>query len=234
MAIDLQICNEALSEIGARSEITDVNEVSTEGKAARLFYDSVRKRLLRAVHWGFARRTALLTLDGTLDAGTSTYPFLYSYLMPANSLAVRYILPTNAGDLTNPGPPQRDCRFLFSNTTVVDVEVQRLVSNTPDAVAVYTGDITTVDFFDDLFRGAFVAILASKFAMPCTGNVSLKSQYEQIAAQHIMTAQAVDANEAVPSTEHTPDWLLARGIASMYPPEWGMYYASPIQMNWGA
>lgn len=232
MTIDLQICNEALAEIGARSTIADPAEVSTEANAARLFFDVMRQRLLRAVHWGFARQTLLLTQSGTLQNGTSPYPYLYQYDLPDDSLTIRYILPTNAGDLTAPLSPRRDCRFLV--TLNADADAKVIVSNVPYAVAVYTADVDDVTLFDPLFHAAYVAALAAKFVMPCTGNVALKSTYQQIAELTLQTAQAADANEAVPSTDSIPDWLLARACGYAYSGNsWGNWYQYPSPMSWG-
>ena len=63
----VDICNMALSEIGARVKIT--NLTTDTGPAAvhcNIWYDQLRKQLLRSAPWGFARYTIVLTPTGSI------------------------------------------------------------------------------------------------------------------------------------------------------------------------
>lgn len=100
MTSETDICNRALAESGARSSIASLTENSTEAKAAAQFYQSVRDQVLRAARWGFARKTATLSLlkaaPGTPEstvAASSVWtsaspapPWLYSYALPSDCM----------------------------------------------------------------------------------------------------------------------------------------------------
>ena len=102
MTAPVDICNQALAESAARASIGNIGEDSPEGQAAEQFYTSVRDQVLRAARWGFARKTALLSLlkasPGTPESTVTTAttwtaafpppPWLYSYAKPADALTV--------------------------------------------------------------------------------------------------------------------------------------------------
>lgn len=222
MTSPVDICNRALSEAGARSTITDVDDGSEEGTVCALWYDVMRRRLLRAAPWAFARKTFSLSQLGSALDNTAPYPWLYKYTYPADCLRLRYILPptpprgdTNVvGTLSdNPyfGGPSRANRFIVANDTDAEGNNRRVVlANIQSAQAVYIRDEQNPDIFDDLFTGALEAALAAKFAIPLSGNVAMRAQFIQSASDAIIQARAAD-NEALPTVDHTPDWIEARG-----------------------
>lgn len=226
MTTDVDICNRALGEIGARTLIASLAEATPAGRACALNYDTMRRQILRAAPWGFARKTLQLTRLGLLTdtPPASPYPWLAKFVYPADCLKVRYVLPTPAATSTPGVPnvsdmgfgqsamPSRNNRYLpaFDDSVVPSKKV--LLSNLSDVTCIYTADVVDPDLWDDLFANALVMGLANKLVMPLSGNVKLKSSYAQMAEQSILTARAVDGNEAVPSTDHTPDWITARGI----------------------
>ncbi len=234
MAADVTaICNQALGEMGARAQITDfLTDTTQAGKMCRLFYNPTRQALLRSAPWGFARKTAALTSISLLTDNPqgSVYPWLDMYEYPADCLKMRYILPppvvTNNADpdvsvqyIYPWCPPSRQWRFLpsFADVPAVDPEdppvpTKVLLANVLEALGVYTADVEETTFFDILFEQALVAALASKLILPLAGNVNLKSGFLKVAADALLQARAVDGNEALPSTDHSVDWMVARGV----------------------
>lgn len=251
MTTDVDICNRALDEIGARVVVTTLSENTPQGKACSRQYDPMRRQLLRAAPWGFARKTAALTPLGLLtdNPPASPYPWLAKYAYPADCEKVRYVLPTptsfnvvgvpNVSDIGfNPYVmPSRSNRFLpaYDDTGATPAKV--LLSNLPLLTCVYTVDVVNPDLFDVLYTNALVMALANKLVMPLSGNVKLKASYAQLAEQAILQARAVDGNEAVPSTSHTPDWITTRGIApyGFAGTEFnqGLCYGFDENINWG-
>lgn len=249
MASDIDLCNRALAEIRARATIASLEEVSTEAQNCRLFYDSTRKQLLRSAHWGFARRQVPLSLLGTLVAGTSEYPWAYSYEYPARCIKMRYILPSppvgSDSALVVPGSswnpylsPSRANRFLISSIDD-DASASRVVlSNVKDAIGVFTSNVTNVDLFDPLFEEALVKALAAKLVIPLAGEVKMKADLESFAYNAVVSARVADGNEALPTTAHTPDWIAARNqdygarfLDSQF--ALGEWYAGWDQLSWG-
>lgn len=237
------ICNQALAEIGARATITSLDDPSKEAAACKIFYDSCRVQLLRAVHWGFARMTQPLTELGNLQAGTSVYPWAYKYAYPADCIRLRYVLCQPPTGYTPPvgeslffnsfQMPSRDNRFLVSN----DGTQRVILSNVQNAIAVYTFDNTDLDTWDSFFGNAMNSALAARLAIAISGNVGMKQQFEAEAAQSIIDARVADANETLSSTDHTPDWIRARGVPAYAGPigvyGLGMWYQGYDTGAWG-
>lgn len=251
MTTDVDICNRALAEIGARVIIASLAEATPAAKNCNLLYNPMRQQILRAAPWAFARKTLAITPIGLLtdNPPASPYPWLAKYLYPADCLKVRYILPTptatavsgvpNVSDVgMNPyAMPSRNNRFLpaYDDTTLPAKKV--LLSNINNITLVYTVDVIDPTLFDALFQDALVMGLANKLVMPLSGNVKLKNGFAQMAQQSILTARAVDGNEAVPSTDHTPDWIVTRGvgpIAGQVPGfTGGSWFGGDEDINWG-
>lgn len=236
MASDVELCNRALAEIGTRSTISSLTEQSNEAQNCALIYDPMRRATLRAAHWSFAREQVSLSLLGQSSDGSSPFPFLYKYAYPSQGLALRYLIPPapDGGTWTVPLAPDRNCRFLIMNEKFEGVRRKIIVSNLASAIAVLTGDVTETNIFDSLYEDALVCALAAKLVIPLSGNIGMKQTYMAQAERVLQTAQAADANEAVPDTEHIPDWITARGFNMALPYNtWGMWYLSPSRMNWG-
>jgi hypothetical protein len=118
MSSPIDICNRALSDIGARANITSFSENSAAAQQCALWYDHLRKALLRGAHWNFARAQVELSPLGDLASGTSPYPWPFKYTYPPDALKVRYVLPpTPASGSLDPlfCTPSRNNRFLPIN-----------------------------------------------------------------------------------------------------------------------
>jgi hypothetical protein len=108
--------------------------------------------------------------------------------------------------------PSRQNRFIVAND-VDPLGAQRRVvlSNLNNAQAVYVVDVVDCDVMDESFQQALVSSLAAKFVIPLTGNKDMRAGFIQSASDAVIMARANDGNEAIPSTDHTPDWMRARG-----------------------
>ena len=138
MTAPSDIANRALDAIGSRVTIGDLNEGTTEAKAAVRVYQNVRKQVLRAANWNFARRQATLTLlqdatGQTAGVGTGTVgmrPWLYEYQWPMDGLRARWVpatmypitggstVPIMTGLAAVPFARQVPTRFLVAQDTV--------------------------------------------------------------------------------------------------------------------
>lgn len=241
MASEIDIANRALSEIGTRSTIASFSEGSAESEQCALWYDKLRQMLLRAAPWGFARKQATLSALGTLSAGTSQYPWPYKYAYPADALRVRYLLPPTPPIGNMPmfwGGPSRANRFLIGqDVNGLGQPIKVLLATLESAQAVYIADTTDVSLFDPSFDVALTALLSYKLVIPLSGNVAMKSEFRTLADSMITTARVADGNEAMPTTEHTPDWIMARGDGMVYPSmfgELGNWYLGYDNLDWGS
>ena len=256
MTSQVDICNRALSDCGARSTISSLTDGSIEAVQCSFWYEPSRKSLLRMANWAFARTQILLTQVGVLyPDNTSPYPELYSYVYPPDCLRVRYIIqqPTTisttsttyagGGSWTAGGSqPRRDNPFIIHTAKSSTGVLQKLLlTNIANAIAVYTLDLDDPDFFDDLFEEALVSLLSFRLCIPLTGNFALRQEFARAAKETLMVAQAADGNEAFASTDHTSDWIATRmigGSAGFNPysqdVSWGMWSEAFGSSPWGS
>jgi hypothetical protein len=241
------IANLALNEIASSNLIDSLTEQSSTAATVRAWYEPLRKALLRAAPWGCARTQRMLTQVGDSSAGTSPYPWSYKFAYPSDCVHLRYLLPTvPAGpvgpqvDVGAPPPqwqsPSRANRFLTHVEPGVGAGVYNkyIISNLPNAIAVFNLDVNNPDIWDPLFQLAMVAALASKLAMPVTGDTAIRDRMIQTAQNAINEARAASANEAIQTSDHIPDWIAGRnGYPSNYAPQWGTWLAPWSDMNWG-
>lgn len=263
MTAPADICNMALSDIGARATIAALTDPGPAAVACNIWYDKLRQMLLRTAPWGFARSTIALTQLGAITntPPDNIYPFPYKYAYPSDCIKFRYLLPPPTQPITgaivppttgNSAPlicapwalPSRHRRWLPSNEKYQQGGQGAILNRTvllateAQAYGVYTQDISDPDLFDIGFEQALVAALSSKLVMPITGKTTMKKDYEQIAELRISQARADDGNEAMPTTDHVPDWIRARGSQSFAIQDTplnglGFYMCSWDDMSWG-
>lgn len=246
-----EICNRALSLIGTRSQIQSLTEASKEARECSLWYDTLRRQALRAVHWGFARAQTNLSLLGQLDQNTSPWPWSFKYTYPASCCAVRYLLPPtppqNAGVVVTPrgtlsmpfnwNQASPVNRFIIANDLDQYNQQRRVVlSNVCEAQVVYTIDVTDTSLMDDLFQDAITHMLAARIVMQLTGKTSMINTWVGAALGAIDKARAADGNEAMPSTDHTPDWIAVRGVGAINPSiaAMGLWFTPWENPGWSA
>lgn len=212
----------ALALIGARSTITSINDGSNEADQCALFYVTVLKEVMRAVNWNFAKAQIDLTELGNAVDGTSIYPWAYKYAYPSDCLKERYIMPKyvtdNVDNIPYPGIPypfldyQRAVRFeVVTDLDASNNQIKVILTNQPQAIAVYTRYITATSLYDDQFVMAFTNLLASRICIPVSGNMSLGDRADKKALQAINNAAVTDGNEGLTMQDTTPDWIRTRG-----------------------
>jgi len=244
MADVTTLCNQALAAVGTRSTISSINEASNEARQLLIQFDPTRKHLLRAAHWGFARAyTALSVLKarygtpenpGPPPAGyfwspaspEPPPPWLFAYSLPTKYLALRYILPTSASEVSA-GPPIFGTQgpviwpenmvgpmVKFEITTLQHngAPVVCILTNMPKALACFTTDVTDPNQFDETFSRAFVQALASNVCQPLTGDLKLADALIKITNSIILEARVKSANEGLTALDIMPDWLRVRGL----------------------
>lgn len=238
MTTVLDIWNQALSECGARATVAATTELSKEAQTLSIHYSNVRTSVLRGAPWSCARVQVALDVEESYlhDPVDNQYPWLFSYTYPEDCVQMRYLLRPPSAGTTAPGwgVPDRNNRFLPGLNTDGDTRV--ILTNVESAIGVYTKDLTDVNLWDQGLQDAIVASLCAKIVIPMTGNVAMKSTFEQLASRAIVDARVQDANEAKPTTDHTPDWITARGCSPMAVgvlDNLGFWYTPHVNLTWG-
>lgn len=245
MTEKLDIVNRALAQIRGK-RLTNLLGPDNETYWANLFYDETRKALLRAAHWDFSRYTNYLVLQkaapGTPENTTSTSstwveatmpapPWLYQYAYPSDGLQVWMIVPqlpsgNGQGVVGTPAPYLQG--MLYARNMAVPFKAARgtntaseacriILTNQPDAIAVYSQDVEDPDLWDDSFTAAMTNALAARLALPVANNKQLWKVLAEQAMSTIHEARARDGNEGTTVDNHTPEWLAARGVNAVTP-----------------
>ncbi len=194
--------------------------------------------LHRAAHWNFARRQAngvvLKAAQGTPENPNGTtlpippVPWLYSYQVPVDSLAVRFIvpsLPSFAGSSPPPTTASVSAATQLPNGGMIPFQValgtdsmgnaiEIILTNQSQAILVYTANNPIPTTWDSMFEAAFVSALAAFLAAPLSGNLQLAQGAVAKAEGIIAKARAADGNETSITQDHVPDWIVARAGAA--------------------
>lgn len=236
----VQIANMALDVIGTRSTIASLSEGSAEANAIARHWDNAVDSMLRAAHWNFARKQVPLTLlrDAT-QAQTVPAPWLYEYGYPSDCVLLRQLMPMiqvqpippvstpgAVSPLSAYGPPPK-----FQIGTDLDFNgnpVSVLLTNQPQAIAIYTFRNTNTAMWDALFVQGMASYLGARVCLALTGDKTTARMALQEAQAYAEDAKAKNGNEGVTVIDTTPDWMRVRGYASDWAwPDGGMYTFGP-------
>jgi hypothetical protein len=153
----------ALSHIGSEARVSSISppDGSVEAGHCATFYDQARTEMLEPGNWAFAlKRQLLAQVTNTSNA------WAYAYTKPADcQRALRILRPSVAVTVFTQDRiayPHTDDR----DSAPFDVEGEVLYSNEPDAVLVYTRDVTDTTKFPASFVSALSYLLAAYVAGP--------------------------------------------------------------------
>ena len=190
MTSAVDICNNALSHTGTDAFIQSLDEASKEGKLCNRWYETTRDRMLRRFPWNFAQRRVILA-----DMGDPPTGWKYRYRYPVDALQVNHVYPTGEW---NPS-------FAFNgmNERLMPWEVassgdggRTILTNVPDAEAVFTARVTDPNVFDELFTDALEFAIASNIAMPLVSNPEIMEYLRNKVREVMSEAMQVNLTEA--------------------------------------
>ncbi len=177
------ICNQALGKIGISQFIADLDtEQSNEARVCRVYYEAARDRVLSAMPWGFAKRTAELQDIGTPPAG-----WLFRYRYPNDCLKARKLIETGA---TIEGQGVDFC--------VVEDEAnggKAICANSHPVSLIYSARITNVNLFTQAFNDTFSWSLAADIASPLSAATGMAQAANQAYTAMLTQSGAADMNE---------------------------------------
>lgn len=242
MASPVSLCNMALGQIVARTQITGLTPPSPPNNIAATImadlYQPQTDAVFRAAHWNCARKQAVLTLlkaavgtpenpDGALPA--PPIPWRYEYGYPADCLKVRFVIPqpnlpgaSSAPIMTSVGinyMPAVTTSLPFVPAIDLDPDgnqIRVILTNAPRAQAVYTARIDNVDLWDPSLQNAVVGALAAWACAPVSGSLDRQKIAIAIASNLIKSARDNDGNEGITQMDVIPDWMQVRNAGGGY------------------
>lgn len=197
MASIVQICNMALSHIGAGPLISSISppDGSVEAGYCATFYDMARTELLEPGTWAFAlRRAELATVTNPSSA------WVYAYALPSDCLrALRILRPSVA--VTVFTQDEVALRQDDRDGAPFDIEGQVLYSDQEAATLLYSVDVTDSARFTPSFAATLSYLLASYLAGPIIkGNegarVSDAMRSRAMSMAEVSLASAANASSA--------------------------------------
>jgi len=197
----VDICNLALSQIGATERIGSLTEGSKASKACALTYEHSRDAALSATDWPFCLRRATLAL---IEAAPSP-EWAYRYALPKDCVTCRYIETTIRRSMV-----PHDQQIPFQLESSEDGLFVTLMTDLPDAVLAYTTNLQGVGTWPPMFTRLVVKVLASDLAMAMTTDRNIRSDAEKIAYMALLSARAVVFNERTPDPDQDPETIQAR------------------------
>ncbi len=158
MVSKLDICNIALAHLG-QEPISSLGQEDERARRCSLFYEPVKKEVLRTHNWAFAGSQISLALL----AGNSEEEWPYMYAYPQDCLFLRRVFA--------PGPQGRN--GAFKEVYNQDLHARVIFSGIEQARAEYTRDVKDESLFDPAFVKAFSLALAADLAVALTGDSTL-------------------------------------------------------------
>jgi hypothetical protein len=149
MASQVQICNLALSRLGA-STITSLTDNTTEAKLCNTFFDDLADEVMVEGSWSSTiARTSLARTTNTPSFG-----FTYEFQLPVDPLCLKVL----AIDESVPGNIE------------YRIESDKLLIDESSVKIKYISQLQDTEDWDILLRKAFVARLSSELAYSLTGD----------------------------------------------------------------
>jgi hypothetical protein len=206
MASVVQICKMALSHIGSEARISSISppDGTVEAGYCASYYDPARTEMIELGNWQFTLKRAALT-----EVTNDSVSWAYAYALPSDCIKPRRIIQPQAG-LTVFTQDEAWISPNDNNGAVFEVEGDVIRTNMPDAVLVYSSDVTDTTQFSPSFSTALSYLLASYLAGPIIrGNDGLRIG-DGMRNRAMQMADASSANGTTERNDAVPDSIAAR------------------------
>lgn len=198
MASQVEICNRALTKLGA-ARITSLDDANKSARAMAALWDTVRRAELRVRNWSFALRRALLPALSAAPA----WGFARAFQLPADFLRLVqvndvFVAPGLADYRSGDDSPYAIEGMSLSTDFGAPLKLR------------YIADVTDTAAFDALF----VEALAAKLAYEAAYDINQSNQGREAAAQDykqaLLNASRANAVERPPQGFPDDSWMLGR------------------------
>lgn len=181
MASEVEICNRALSGIGAK-RINALTDASREAQECDLHFAFERDVLLSGFDWVFARGHHALAEMSVNDLEDQ---WAYKYAVPTDMLNIVWVNDISAARAAQASAQVRSCDYAIVG--------EFLYSDVEACYMGYTKTITDTSLFSTSFENALIWRLSAAIAMPITQSTRIADRAEQMAERVLSSAMATDA-----------------------------------------
>lgn len=219
MASVVDLCNIALSHLGARAQVSSIAppDGSVEAGYCARFYPIARREVIEAGNWSFSKkRVALAAVTNESTVWAYAYALPSDCMMALRVLRLQYIadaaifwpLTYEIGSF-----PQLDLLFTERGSADFEIEGSVIYTNEPEAVLLYKRDITDTTKFTPLMTSAVGMVLAGYLAGPIIKSIDgarVGAQWREQGYRMVAKAAASDANASSENNEFIPGQLAVR------------------------
>lgn len=220
MASAVDICNTALSLIGADALVSSISppDGSVEAGHCARFYPLARLAMIEMGNWSFPKTRAVLA-----EVDNVSTIWTYAYALPADAIDAKRILrpdsTTNSISMSDPFGslyPQVPSYFIAIDESAgapFELDGGVIRTNEPDATLIYSRDVTDTTKFSHSFVIALSYMLASYLAGPIIKGmpgIQIGKALRQEAMQLAAASSAGEANNGLTINEPVAAQLRAR------------------------
>jgi hypothetical protein len=207
------ISNMALNHLNHGIEISSMTEDSTEAKACNLMYDTALGIILRAYHWPFATKQAVLNLVVESPSGGE---WGYAYAYPSDCLMARRILGLSKGHSLPHDESGAEGRIPFKIAQRPEADetadVKCILTDEQEATMEYTKFEQRADRYPDDFALALSFKLAYLVAPRLTGGDKTRElRKDALELYRVTLAEAIAAN----ANEEQPEVTDESGLSAV-------------------
>lgn len=210
MASVVDICNLALSHIGAEGVVTAIDppDGSVEAGHCATFWPIVRRQAIEAAHPSSAKKRVELA-----EVANTSEVWAYAYELPSDCLKPLRVLKLSEASAML----FADADVFVSNendSAKFELEGSVLRTNEPEAVLLYLFDQTNPSLFTPRFTSAVGMLLAGYLAGPIikgADGMRVGQQWLQAGLTELSRAGTSDANSTAETADFTPSSIRARG-----------------------
>ena len=183
MASVLEICNGALTQIGA-SVITSLTDGSKNADVCNVRFTPVKNAVIRSHPWN----CAVVRVALTKTSNTPAFGFSHEFPLPRNLLR---LIQLSKLDIEH------------------RVEKDKILCDESDIDIIYVADVAT-DSWDALLTEAVTAALAADICYAIVGSTTLADYYRDIYQEKLKEARFVDATEGSVTTLESDIFIQSR------------------------
>jgi hypothetical protein len=170
MASKVQICNMALSRLGARS-IVSLDEGTNEANLCNTLFDDIAERVMVQGSW----TTTIKRVGLPRTVNTPSFGYGYEYQLPVDPKCLKVL---NVND--------------SSIRTDYRIEGDKLLCDDDTVKIRYIAKLTNTSDYGPLLTEAIELLLASYLAYPLTGNGAMADRMKAEYSEILMNNLAVD------------------------------------------
>lgn len=197
MASQVEICNQALSKVGA-DRITSLLDDTPQAKLLNAIYGVKRDAELAARPWSFAITRALIPASSTAPA----FGWARAFPQPSDYLAMVQVGETYAFYDNSSGE--------FGGGALFEIEGGAVLTDQSSPLAIrYISRITNAGLYPPLFVEAFACRLAAEICEKLTQNLSKRDAAWKERAQALREAIRINAIERPPQSIPPSSWVRA-------------------------